>query len=152
MDHLDTEIIRLLQADARRSNRDLARTLGIAPSTCLERVRSLTRRGVIRGYHAQIDTVALNRGVQAMVAVQIRPLSRTVIDAFAAFASGLPEVLSTFVMAGGDDFMLHVGVPDLDRLHAFLTDHLAKRREVTGFRTSVIFKQVHKAVPERLPD
>jgi hypothetical protein len=55
-------------------------------------------------------------------------------------------------MAGADDFILHVGVPDLDRLHAFLTDHLAKRREVTGFRTSVIFKQVHQAVPARLPD
>jgi len=60
--------------------------------------------------------------------------------------------LSTFVMAGGDDFVLHVGVPDLDRLHAFLTDQLAKRREVTGFRTSVAFKRVDRAVPERLPD
>lgn len=153
MDHLDAEIVRLLQADARQSNRELARTLGVAPSTCLERVRSLTRRGVIRGYHADIDHAALNRGVQALVAVQIRPLSRSVIDAFSAFAAELPEVLSAFVMAGGDDFMLHVGVPDLDRLHAFLTDQLAKRREVTGFRTSVIFKQVvYKAVPERLPD
>jgi DNA-binding Lrp family transcriptional regulator len=152
MDHLDAEIVRLLQADARQSNRELARALGVAPSTCLERVRSLTRRGVIRGYHAEIDTAALNRSVQALVAVQIRPLSRSVIDAFSDFASELPEVLSTFVLSGGDDFVLHVGVPDLDRLHMFLTDRLAKRREVTGFRTSVIFKQVHQAVPERLPD
>lgn len=152
MDHLDIEIIRLLQTDARQSNREMARTLGVAPSTCLERVRSLTRRGIIRGYHAQIDTVALNRGVQALVAVQIRPLSRSVIDGFFAFASGLPEVLSTFVMSGGDDFVLHVGVPDLDRLHTFLADNIAKRREVTGFRTSVIFRQAQKAAPERLPD
>ncbi|MGW5162525.1 Lrp/AsnC family transcriptional regulator [Nonomuraea wenchangensis] len=150
MDELDAGIIRLLQSDARLSNRELARQLGIAPSTCLERVRSLARRGVIKGYHAEIDPVALNRGVQAMVAVQVRPLSRAVIDTFKASAATMPEVLSVFVLSGGDDFLLHVGVPDLDALHAFLLDRLSKRREVTGFRSSVIFQQVSNPAPSRL--
>lgn len=152
MDELDSEIIRLLQTDARQSNRELARTLGVAPSTCLERVRALTRRGVIRGYHAEINPAALNRGVQAMVSVQVRPLSRTVIDTFKDSASAMPEVLSVFVLGGGDDFLLHVAVQDLDHLHAFLLDRLSKRREIAGFRTSVIFQQVHDAAPTRLPD
>ncbi|AQZ66957.1 Transcriptional regulator, AsnC family [[Actinomadura] parvosata subsp. kistnae] len=152
MDELDSAIIRLLQTDARQSNRELARQLGIAPSTCLERVRSLTRRGVIRGYHADIDPAALNRGVQAMVSVQVRPLSRAVINAFKASAAEMPEVMSVFVLAGGDDFLLHVGVQDLDHLHAFLLDHLSKRKEIVGFRTSVVFQQVQKAVPTRLED
>ncbi|MGR6924136.1 Lrp/AsnC family transcriptional regulator [[Actinomadura] parvosata] len=152
MDELDSAIIRLLQTDARQSNRELARQLGIAPSTCLERVRSLTRRGVIRGYHADIDPAALNRGVQAMVSVQVRPLSRAVINAFKASAAEMPEVMSVFVLAGGDDFLLHVGVRDLDHLHAFLLDHLSKRKEIVGFRTSVVFQQVQKAVPTRLED
>ena len=152
MDELDSEIVRLLQSDARQSNREVARQLGIAPSTCLERVRALTRRGVIRGYHAEIDPTALNRGVQALVSVQVRPLSRTVIDAFKDSASGLPEVLSVFVLAGGDDFLLHVAVQDLDHLHGFLLDRLSQRREIAGFRTSVIFQQVHTTAPSRLPD
>lgn len=75
MDELDSEIVRLLQTDARQSNRELARQLGIAPSTCLERVRALHRRGVIRGYHADIGPAALDRSVQALVSVQVRPLS-----------------------------------------------------------------------------
>ncbi|RJL27266.1 Lrp/AsnC family transcriptional regulator [Bailinhaonella thermotolerans] len=152
MDELDSEIVRLLQADARQSNRELARKLGVAPSTCLERVRALTRRGVIRGYHAAIDPAALNRGVQAMVSVQVRPLSRTVIDTFQDSVSRLPEVVSVFVLAGGDDFLLHVAVQDLDHLHAFLLDRLSKRREITGFRTSVIFQQVQNPILSRLPD
>ncbi|MEV4396866.1 Lrp/AsnC family transcriptional regulator [Nonomuraea sp. NPDC049607] len=151
MDELDSAIIRLLQTDARQSNRELARRLGIAPSTCLERVRALTRRGVIRGYHADIDPAALNRNTQAMVSVQVRPLSRAVINAFKQSAAELPEVLSVFVLAGGDDFLLHVAVQDLDHLHAFLLDRLSKRKEIVGFRTSVIFQQVHDTVPERLP-
>ncbi|WP_433796179.1 Lrp/AsnC family transcriptional regulator [Actinoplanes sp. CA-252034] len=151
MDELDARIIGLIQSDARLSNRELARRLGIAPSTCLERVRALTRQGVIRGYHADIDPVALNRGVQAMVSVQVRPLSRAVIDTFKASAAKMPEVLHVFVLAGGDDFLLHIGVPDLDALHAFLLDRLSKRREVTGFRTSVIFQQVSNPAPGLLP-
>ncbi|MEV0227886.1 Lrp/AsnC family transcriptional regulator [Nonomuraea sp. NPDC050786] len=150
MDELDSEIVRLLQTDARQSNRELARQLGIAPSTCLERVRALTRRGVIRGYHADIDPAALNRSVQAMIMVQVRPLSRAVINAFKSSAAAMPEVLSVFVLAGGDDFLLHVAVQDLDHLHAFLLDRLSKRKEIVGFRTSVIFQQVHNTVPERL--
>ncbi len=152
MDERDSEIIRLLQTDARLSHRELARRLGIAPSTCLERVRALTRRGVILGYHAEINPAALNRGVQAMVSVQVRPLNRTVINTFKAFASAMPEVLSVFVLSGGDDFLLHVAVQDLDHLHAFLLDRLSKRREIAGFRTSMIFQQVHNAAPTRLPD
>ncbi|MGN9846265.1 Lrp/AsnC family transcriptional regulator [Nonomuraea sp. H19] len=151
MDELDSAIVRFLQTDARQSNRELARQLGIAPSTCLERVRALTRRGVIRGYHADIDPAALNRTVQAMVAVQVRPLSRAVINAFKSSAAEMPEVLSVFVLAGGDDFLLHVAVQDLDHLHAFLLDKLSKRKEIVGFRTSVIYQQVQNAVPTRLP-
>lgn len=152
MDELDAEIIRLLQADARLSNRELARRLGVAPSTCLERVRALTRRGVIKGYHAEISRAALNRSVQALIAIQVRPLSREIIDAFKHSVSTLPEVLSVYVLAGGDDFLLHVAVQDLDRLHEFLLDRLSKRREITGFRTSVVFEQVANPALTRLPD
>ncbi|MFB4316480.1 Lrp/AsnC family transcriptional regulator [Actinomadura sp. 21ATH] len=150
MDELDTEIVRLLQTDARQSNRELARRLGVAPSTCLERVRALTRRGVIRGYHADINLADLNRGVQALVSVQIRPLSRTVINTFKDDVSTMPEVISVFVVAGGDDLVLHVAVPDLDQLHGFLLDRLSKRKEIAGFRTSVIFQHVHNTVLTRL--
>jgi DNA-binding Lrp family transcriptional regulator len=152
MDELDAEITRLLQADARQSNRELARRLGVAPSTCLERVRALARRGVIRGYHADVDLKALNRGVQALIAVQVRPLQRSVIDGFKDSVSQLPEVLTVFVLAGGDDFVLHVAVQDLDHLHAFLLDRLSKRGEIVGFRTSVIYQRVHNTVLARLPD
>lgn len=151
MDELDSAIIEHLQKDARQTNRELARRLGVAPSTCLERVRALHRRGVIRGYHADIDLAAIGRHVQALIAVQVRPLNRTVIDGFQDSVAQLPEVLSIFVLAGSDDFLLHVAAPDIDHLHAFLIDRLAKRREIIGFRTSVIFRHTRKTAVGPLP-
>jgi DNA-binding Lrp family transcriptional regulator len=73
VDELDTAIIQHLQTHARQTNRDLARTVGIAPSTCLERVRALRERGVITGYHAEINLTALNRGVQACCTYRCGP-------------------------------------------------------------------------------
>jgi DNA-binding Lrp family transcriptional regulator len=88
---------------------------------------------------------ALNRGVQALVSVQVRPLSRTAIDTFSKF----PEVMSVFVLAGGDDFLLHVAVQDLDHLHGFLLDRLTMRKEIAGFRTSVVYQRgaQHRSEP-----
>src|ERR671930_548502 len=50
--------------DPRRTNRDMAAELGIAPSTCLERIRGLRDRGVISGYHAEVDLKAIDRSTQ----------------------------------------------------------------------------------------
>src|SRR4051794_1570709 len=61
VDELDSAIVALLQADARQTNRELARRLGVAPSTCLQRVRGLQARGVIRGFRAEVDLLALGR-------------------------------------------------------------------------------------------
>jgi DNA-binding Lrp family transcriptional regulator len=152
MDELDSAIVRELQRDARQTNRELARGLGIAPSTCLERVRSLRERKVILGYHAEISSAALNRGVEAFVSTRIRPLSRDVIDAFKAAVIALPEVVAVFVVAGDEDFLIHVAVQDLDHLHAFLTDRLAKRREVVSFRSQIVYQSAEKQIREVLPD
>ena len=150
MDDVDSAIVRELQRDARQTNRDLARAVGIAPSTCLERVRLLRDRGVLTGYHAEISLGALNRHVQAFLHVQVRPLSRDVIEGFKAYAIGLPEVLSVFVVAGGDDFLVHVAVPSVDALHSFLMDRFTGRREIVGFRSSVIYQHARNRVIEPL--
>lgn len=146
MDDVDAAIVRELQSNARQTNRDLARAVGIAPSTCLERVRLLRDRGVITGYHAEIDLGALNRQVQAFLHVQVRPMSREIIENFKTYVTGLPEVLSVFVVAGGDDFLVHVAVPSVDGLHSFLMDKFSQRREIVGFRSSVIYQHARNRV------
>lgn len=151
MDELDTAILRHLQEDARQSNRAIAEKVGIAPSTCLERIRLLRRRGVIRGYRAQVDLPALGRRVQAMVSVQVRPLNREVVAGFEHSVSRLPEVLSVYTMAGSDDFLVHVTAQDVEHLHAFLLERFTERREIVGFRTSMIFQHLTNPVLEPLP-
>jgi DNA-binding Lrp family transcriptional regulator len=150
VDEVDSAIVRELSANARQTNRDLARAVGIAPSTCLERVRLLRDRGVITGYHAEISLAALNRHVQAFLHVQVRPMSREIIENLKAYVIDLPEVLSVFVVAGGDDLLVHVGVPSVDALHSFLMDKFSQRREIVGFRSSIIYQHTRNRVLDEI--
>ena len=142
LDELDLAILRELQVDARRTNRDIAAAVGVSPSTSLERTRSLRERGVITGAALEVDLAAIGRGVQALIAVRIRPPSRRHIEAFRNWISGLPETIGVFVVSGGEDFLVHVAVRDNQDLYAFVIDRLTERPEVADVRTSVVYEHL----------
>jgi len=142
LDALDTAILQELQRDARRTNRDIASAVGVSPTTALDRTRSLRARGVIRGARLDVDLAAIGRGVQAMIAVRIRPPSRLNIDGFRSWALELTETVGLFVVTGTEDFLLHVAVADNDALYSFVIDRLTEREEVSDVRTSVVYEHV----------
>ena len=71
LDQIDVAILVALQNDARLSNKELAARVGLAPSSCLERVRRLDRDGVIRGYHARLHPPAVGMGLEAMISIRL---------------------------------------------------------------------------------
>jgi DNA-binding Lrp family transcriptional regulator len=142
LDELDTAILAELQADARRTNRDVAAAVGVSPTTALDRTRALRQRGVIRGAILDLDLAKIGRPVQALIAVRIRPPSRRNIDAFRNWVSALPETIGVFVVTGGEDFLIHVAVADNENLYAFVIDRLTERPEVADVRTSVVYEHL----------
>jgi DNA-binding Lrp family transcriptional regulator len=142
LDELDTAILAELQADARRTNRDVAAAVGVSPTTALDRTRALRQRGVIRGAILDLDLAKIGRPVQALIAVRIRPPSRRNIDAFRNWAGALPETIGVFVVTGGEDFLIHVAVADNENLYAFVIDRLTERPEVADVRTSVVYEHL----------
>lgn len=145
LDELDTAILRELQVDARRTNRDIAAAVGVAPSTALERTRGLRERGVIRGAVLDVNLAAIGRGVQALVAVRIRPPNRKYIDAFRNWVRAQPETIGVFVVTGSEDFLVHVAVRDNQDLYAFIIDRITQRSEVADVRTSVVYEHLHNS-------
>ena len=140
LDRIDFAILTILQKDARVANNRLAEAVGIAPSTCLERVRRLLRAGVLRGHHADIDPGAFGVGLEAMIAVRLRRHSRDLVDDFRAYVVELAEVRSVFHVTGGDDFLVHVAVRDSDHLRDLALDSFTTRPEVDHIRTQLIFQ------------
>jgi DNA-binding Lrp family transcriptional regulator len=142
LDELDAAIVRELQRDARRTNRDIASAVGVSPSTALERTRALRRRGVIKGALLDVDLSAIGRPVQALIAVRVRPPTRRNIEAFRDWARQLPETVGVFVTAGTEDFLVHVAVPNNNSLYEFVIDKLTARTDIADVRTSVIYEHI----------
>lgn len=142
LDDTDLAILRLLAVDGRMANSAVAEEVGIAPSTCLNRIRHLRDQGVIRGFQADIDPAALGRQLQAVVAVRLRPSSRSRIPRFGTYLAGLPGVLNVYVLAGANDFAVHLAVRDSDELREFVFNHLSAVPDVAGTETNLVFQHI----------
>jgi DNA-binding Lrp family transcriptional regulator len=141
-DEVDRRLLRELAADARIPNNALAQRAGIAPSTCLGRVRALRESGVIRGYHADIDPAALGRPIQAMIAVRLQSHARGHIPDFMAKIATLPEVLNVFFLGGADDFHVHIAASSTDNLRDFVVVNLSGDPDVALTETNLIFDHI----------
>jgi DNA-binding Lrp family transcriptional regulator len=140
LDSIDRAILEELQNDARLPNKDLAERVGVAPSTALERVRGLRRRGLITGFRAEVDTKALGRSLQALLALRVRPHTSQLVDPLRAFILGLPETITLFHVAGAEDFLVHVAVPDADHLHRLILERILIRPEIVHLETTLIYR------------
>ena len=140
LDEVDRRLIALLAADARMPNNALADAVGIAPSTCLGRIRALREKGVIRGYHADIDQVALGQGLQALIAVRLQSGARDQIGTFIERIRSRPEVQSVFFLAGANDFLIHIAAADSAQLRVFVVDELSAHPAVAFTETNLVFE------------
>jgi DNA-binding Lrp family transcriptional regulator len=147
-DAIDRRLLQLLRDDARIPNARLAEEVGLAPSTCLARVRALVDSGVIAGFHAQLDPRALGLALEALISVNIRSGARQTIATFAEEMRELPEVQQVWFLGGAEDFILDVATRDSDHLREFVVANLSAHPAVASTRTSVVFE--HSAPGLRL--
>jgi DNA-binding Lrp family transcriptional regulator len=140
VDAIDRAILEALAQDARITNQRLAERVGVAPSTALARLRSLRDRGVIRGFHAEVDLAALGRPLQALIAVRLTVHARDEIDAFTVAVRELPGVLMVFHLTGVTDYLVWVAASDAQDLREFVVDHLATHPAVAHAETSLIYE------------
>ncbi|MFD5783826.1 Lrp/AsnC family transcriptional regulator [Streptomyces sp. NPDC126933] len=141
LDAIDLHILRLLQNDARTTYREIAAEVGVAPSTCLDRVARLRRSGVILGQRLRLDPAKLGRGLEALLSVQVRPHRRELIAPFVERIRALPESRALFHLTGPDDYLVHVAVADTSDLQRLVLDEFTSRPEVARVETRLIFQE-----------
>jgi len=145
LDRIDYEILGLLQNNARISNKEIARKVGLAASTCLVRIRLLQSSGVISGFHAEIAPASLGVGIQAMIAVRLLRHFKPDVDAFRQHALSLPEVTQLYHVAGPIDFLVHVWARNSDHLRDLAMTAFTSRKEVSHIETELIFEHIRNS-------
>jgi DNA-binding Lrp family transcriptional regulator len=145
LNRTDLDILAALQNDARLSNKELAARVGLAPSSCLERVRRLREDGVLTAFRAHVEPRALGISIQALVFVRLARHAREQVKSFRKHALSLRETIGVYHVAGQHDFLVHVGVRDANHLRDLALDAFTSRAEVARIETHLIFEHVPKA-------
>jgi len=135
-DATDIEILTILQDNARTSNADIARQVGLTPSAVLERIRKLERRGAITGYHARIDPESVGQGLLAYVFV--RSDERIGEQHVSRELAEIPGVMEVHHVAGEDCYLAKVRAEGPQQLGLLLRESFGQISEVTSTRSTIV--------------
>lgn len=136
IDDIDRDILTIIQQDARISNADIARKIGLAPSAVLERIRKLEERKLIRGYATELAPKDLGFGLTVFVNVRTAECGS---DAGKAIAE-IPEVLEVHDVAGEDCLLLKIRTKDTEELGKLLREKIKSVPTVLSTRTTVVLQ------------
>lgn len=143
IDGIDTEILKILQSNARTSNAEIARQVDLAPSAVFERIRKLEERGVIEGYSARVNPHAVDLPLLAFVFVRDNDGPGT--DPAAQRVAEIPGVLEVHHVAGEDCFLAKVRAKDPESLGHLLREKIGRIASITSTRTTIVLGTVKES-------
>ncbi|MBT8073776.1 MAG: winged helix-turn-helix transcriptional regulator [Xanthomonadales bacterium] len=142
LDRIDYKILRRLQGNARLTNADLARSVNLSPTPCLERVRRLEADGYILGYVTLLNPQKLGAGVISFIQVSLDRTNADVFERFKEQVSACPEVMECHMVAGGFDYLLKVRTRSMLEYRDFLGQTLARMSDIKQTHTYVVMEEV----------
>ena len=146
LDAIDLRILTILYNDADITNKELAAQIGIAPSTCLERVKLLKSNGVIKNAFIEVDLKTIGGNIEAIAAIRLQPYSEDIVNQLRDDLLKLPEIISLYHMGGNFDYFIHMSVRDSEHLRQFVFNAITSRDEVTNVETSLIFEHSRSGI------
>ncbi|WP_422924742.1 Lrp/AsnC family transcriptional regulator [Singulisphaera sp. PoT] len=149
IDEIDRQLLNFLQADARISNAELARRVGMAPSGVLERVKKLEERGLIRGFEARLDARKLGSGLVAFAFVKSDDRVGGIESAQALAA--IPEVQEVHHIAGEDCYLIKIRVSDVEALGRLLREKVGVIPTIRSTRTTIVMETLKETATVQIP-
>jgi Lrp/AsnC family leucine-responsive transcriptional regulator len=151
IDATDMEILSIVRDNARVSNVEIARKVGMAPSAILERLRKLESKGIIAGYEARLSPKALGLGLLAFVFVKAD--DRIGSDRTGVALARIPEVLEVHHIAGEDCFLVKVRTADTESLGRLLREGFGAIATIRSTRTTIVMNTLKETaqLPLYLP-
>jgi Lrp/AsnC family leucine-responsive transcriptional regulator len=149
IDDIDRQLLNFLQADARISNAELARRVGMVPSGVLERVKKLEDRGFIRGFEARLDAKKLGFGLVAFAFVKSDDRVGGIESAQALAA--IPEVQEVHHIAGEDCYLIKIRVADVEALGRLLREKVGVIPSIRSTRTTIVMETLKETATVLIP-
>ena len=143
IDGSDAHILEMLQSDARVTQQEIARAVGLSQPAVAERIRKLETQGIVTGYIALVDANRVGRDITAFIGVAIGHPRH--FPAFDERVAALPEVLECHRVAGADSYLLKVKTANTRTLDHLLVDELRTIPGVTRTHTTIVLTSIKES-------
>ncbi len=145
LDVFDRRILGALARDARATNVEIAKRVGLSQAPCSRRIQRLESEGVISGYGALIDPDAVGVGITAFITLTLDVVSAESADRFAEVVRESPHVLACYIVSGGAYALLHVAAADIRSYSEFVLDRLRTIPGVKDLNSNFVMRVVKKS-------
>jgi len=149
LDRVDRRILDALQGDARISNQELAKKVGLSPAPCWRRLRRLEEEGFISGYVTLLSSSAIGLPILAYALVTLENHHSETVKQFDRLIQDRPEVLECHSMSGANDYLLRIVAASMEAYEHFLSTALLQAAAVRSVNTSFVLRT--KKSTTRLP-
>jgi Lrp/AsnC family transcriptional regulator, regulator of ectoine-degradation genes len=147
LDKIDLELLGILARDGRISKSELARRVGLGPTSCWDRIQKLEKAGVITGYHADVSLRALGPSVTVFVTVELGEHRSQSFDQFEREIARHDEIIGCWALGGGYDYLIQVVTRDIDTYQALMDAVLDQRAGVSRYFSYIVTKPVKDSPP-----
>jgi len=149
LDRVDRRILDALQGDARISNQELAKKVGLSAAPCWRRLRRLEEEGFISGYATLLNGAAIGLPILAYALVSLENHHPETVRQFDRLIQDRPEVLECHSMSGANDYLLRIVAASMEAYEHFLSTQLLQSAAVRSVNTSFVLRT--KKSTTRLP-
>lgn len=145
LDHIDKQLLSLLQQDSKMNIKEIAQRLQLTKSPIYERLKRYEREGIIDRYVAVLNKSKINTGMIVFCSVSLDSQRLDGIEAFTTAIKGIPEVVECYLMGGANDFLLKVAVKDLKAYHQFSSGKLAALPNVSQIKSTFVLDEIMRS-------
>lgn len=138
LDQIDRKVLEILQTNAKITNAQLSKEIGLSPAPTLERVKKLETSGIIQSYHAQLNRDRVGLGVTTFVQVTLVGHKKQVTESFVNAVKNIPEIIECHHITGSGDFLLKVIAKDIASYQVLMLEKINEIEEVASTQTMVI--------------
>ncbi|MFN7013017.1 MAG: Lrp/AsnC family transcriptional regulator [Bacteroidia bacterium] len=148
IDAIDLKILRIMQENGKITNIQLSNQIGLSPAPTLERVKKLENSGLIKSYHALLNTDLLGLGINAMIQISLARQINNAIQNFQKQILEIDEITECYQVTGTADYILKATVKDMKAFENLISEKLSRIEEIGQMQTMMILstiKQSHLA-------
>ena len=124
LDQIDHKVLEILQQNAKITNAQLSKEIGLSPAPTLERVKKLELAGIIESYHAQLNRDKVGLGVTTFVTITLTGHKKQVTESFVSQVNLIPEVIECHHVTGSGDFLLKIIAKDISSYQKLMLEKI----------------------------